>query len=74
MADAARDVLAVQAEVDRMVPAGHARRLLAVLPAATSWWLADDGHVSAPRAWPQALDWLRQHGLSSPSLPAARGT
>ncbi|GAA4179049.1 alpha/beta hydrolase [Gryllotalpicola koreensis] len=56
-------VLIVQGEQDRMVPAGHATRLLRALPDATSWWLAEDGHVSALRALPRAIEWLREHGL-----------
>ena len=56
-------VLIVQGEQDRMVPAGHATRLLRALPSATSWWLAEDGHVSVLRALPLAIDWLREHGL-----------
>lgn len=63
----AASVLIVHGEADRMVPAGHATRLLRRLPDATSWWFADDGHVSALRALPNALDWLLEHGLSSPS-------
>ncbi|MCL2514993.1 MAG: alpha/beta hydrolase [Microbacteriaceae bacterium] len=56
-------VLIVQGEEDRMVPAGHATRILRLVPDATSWWFADDGHVSALRALPHALDWLIEHGL-----------
>jgi pimeloyl-ACP methyl ester carboxylesterase len=59
-------VLIVQGEQDRVIPAGHATRLLRTLPDATSWWLAEDGHVSVLRALPQAIDWLMEHGLSSP--------
>lgn len=63
LADIRAHVLIVQGEQDRMVPAGHATRLLRALPSATSWWLADDGHVSVLRALPLAIDWLREHGL-----------
>jgi pimeloyl-ACP methyl ester carboxylesterase len=56
-------VLIVQGEQDRVIPAGHATRLLRTLPDATSWWLAEDGHVSALRALPLAIDWLVEHGL-----------
>jgi pimeloyl-ACP methyl ester carboxylesterase len=66
LGDITAAVLVVQGEEDRMVPAGHATRLLRALPAATSWWLAEDGHVSVLRALPQSLEWLRDHGLSSP--------
>ena len=59
-------VLIVQGEQDRMIPAGHATRLLRALPDATSWWLAEDGHVSVLRALPHALEWLLEHGLSTP--------
>lgn len=59
--------LIVHGDEDRMVPAGHTTRLLRLLPDATSWWFADDGHISALRAMPNALDWLLEHGLSSPS-------
>jgi len=63
----AASVLIVHGDQDRMVPAAHATRLLRLLPYATSWWFADDGHVSALRAVPHALDWLLAHGLSTPS-------
>jgi len=63
LADIRAHVLIVQGEQDRMVPAGHATRLLRALPDATSWWLADDGHVSVLRAVPRAIGWLREHGL-----------
>jgi len=59
-------VLIVQGEQDRMIPAGHATRLLRALPDATSWWLAEDGHVSVLRALPNAIGWLLEHGLSTP--------
>jgi pimeloyl-ACP methyl ester carboxylesterase len=54
--------LIVQGEDDRMIPAGHATRILTLLPDATSWWFAGDGHVSVLRAFPHALDWLIEHG------------
>jgi len=66
LADIRAPVLIVQGEQDRVVPAGHATRLLRALPAATSWWLADDGHVSVLRALPLAIEWLLEHGLSTP--------
>jgi len=72
LADIRAHVLIVQGDEDRMIPAGHATRLLRALPDATSWWFADDGHVSVLRALPQAVDWLLEHGLSTPS-PAERG-
>jgi pimeloyl-ACP methyl ester carboxylesterase len=62
-ADIRAHVLIVQGEQDRVIPAGHATRLLRALPDATSWWLAEDGHVSALRALPNAVDWLAEHGL-----------
>lgn len=62
LADIRSHVLIVQGEQDRMVPAGHATRLLRALPDATSWWLAEDGHVSVLRALPLAVEWLREHG------------
>jgi pimeloyl-ACP methyl ester carboxylesterase len=61
LADVRAPVLIVQGEQDRMIPAGHATRLLRALPDATSWWFADDGHVSVLRALPQAIDWLLEH-------------
>ncbi|MFC4242527.1 alpha/beta fold hydrolase [Gryllotalpicola reticulitermitis] len=66
-------VLIVHGDEDRMVPAGHATRLLCLLPDATSWWFADDGHVSGLRALGSALDWLLEHDLSSPSRGPVAG-
>jgi pimeloyl-ACP methyl ester carboxylesterase len=57
-------VLIVQGEEDRMIPAGHATRLLRALPDATSWWFAEDGHVSVLRALPHAVEWLAEHGMT----------
>jgi pimeloyl-ACP methyl ester carboxylesterase len=57
-ADVAVPVLIVHGDQDRMVPAGHAERLMAVLPDATRWPRPDDGHVSVMAAYGEALDWL----------------
>ncbi|WP_433050472.1 alpha/beta fold hydrolase [Dactylosporangium sp. CS-033363] len=51
-------VLIVHGDQDRMVPAGHAARLMALVPAATRWPRPDDGHVSVMAAYGAALDWL----------------
>lgn len=57
-ADIAVPVLIIHGDQDRMVPAGHAERLMTMLPNATRWPRPDDGHVSVMTAYGDALDWL----------------
>jgi pimeloyl-ACP methyl ester carboxylesterase len=51
-------VLAVQGELDRVVPAAHARWLVDHLASAELWLRPRDGHVAVLGAYPVGLDWL----------------
>jgi pimeloyl-ACP methyl ester carboxylesterase len=50
--------LLVQGGDDRVVPVGHAHRLLSLIPTAELWLRPRDGHVSVLDAVPVALDWI----------------
>ncbi|MGW4490252.1 alpha/beta fold hydrolase [Amycolatopsis sp. NPDC004368] len=53
-----RPVLLAQGGADRVIPAAHARHLLARLPDAELWLRPRDGHISVLEALPTAFDWL----------------
>ena len=50
--------LLVQGGDDRVVPVGHAHRLLSLISTAELWLRPRDGHVSVLDAVPVALDWI----------------
>ncbi|NNC13680.1 alpha/beta hydrolase [Planctomonas sp. JC2975] len=50
--------LVVQGGRDRVIPRPHGEWLAAHLPAAQLWLRPNDGHVSALKGLPVALDWL----------------
>ena len=53
-------VLLVHGAADRMVPSVHATRLAALLPAASSRIIPEEGHITVLRHAPDALRWLRE--------------
>src|SRR5262249_7160176 len=57
-ADIAVPALVVHGGQDRMVPGWHAERLMELVPGATRWERAEDGHVSVMSAYGDVLDWL----------------
>lgn len=51
-------LLIAQGEQDLMVPYAHGRWLAGRVPAAATWMLPDDGHVSLGAKVAEVLDWL----------------
>lgn len=58
LADVRAPVLLVQGELDRVIPRGHAVRLVAGMPDARLWMRLDDGHVAVLGVVPEVLDWI----------------
>ena len=59
LADIASPVLLVQGDLDRVVPAAHARWQLSQLSNGELWQRPHDGHISVLAASAVAMDWLR---------------